>query len=169
MYTKHFLVLACAVALCACSDKADRTPTALASPPVTPARTELAGIVVLSGSDLAPVYLQTGDGLIPLEGNGALPMASVLGAEVRVRGTWDANAALVVETFLVTAVKGLPVFDGILEVLPDGYAIKLMADGSDHLLAAAPAALVAHVGARVWVTDSADPTAIQFGVIVDNQ
>ena len=164
MNSSRLLAFASVVALCACGGSAP-APTGLAgTSPAAPALTELSGTVVLSLTDLAPVSLQTQDGLIPLEGDGAVPMASVIGADVQVRGSWDANPALVVESFLVVAVKGLPAFDGIVESKSDGYALRL-GDGTDHTLADAPADLIAYVGYRVWVTDSPDASTIQFGVI----
>jgi len=164
MNSKPFVALACVLALCACRDQAPAPTAAAHTLPTAPSRTELAGIVVRSGTDISPVYLQMPDALVPLQGGAASPMTSVIGAEVQVRGTWDGNAALIVESFTVTAVNGLPAIDGILEAMTDCYALRLV-DGSVHRLTAAPAELQAHVGARVWVTESADATEVAFGVI----
>ena len=166
MYTRNPLVFAfaCAAALCACNDNHTPAPTAAAAlPAAPPQQTELAGTVVLSGMDMAPIYLRTSDGLTPLEGSVALPMASVIGAVVNVNGTWDTNSALIVTSFVVVGVQGLPAFDGVVEAMPGGYALRL-ADGTDHMLDDAPAALLACVGARVWLTVAPD-ASIAFGVI----
>jgi hypothetical protein len=167
MNSKHLLVLACVAVLGACQDQATpAAPAAVAAPPAAPSRITLAGTVVASNRDITTVFLQTPDALVPLEGSEAIPMTNVLGADVEVRGTWD-GAAVTVESFLVLAVNGNPALDGILESMSDGYAIRLV-DGTRRMLEAAPAELLAHIGARVWVTRSADDAAtIEFGVIQD--
>lgn len=166
MNVKHLAILACTVALCACGDEKGITApnTAAHLPPVAPSRADIAGIVVRGYSDVALVFLQTPDAVIPLQGPAAGPMTSVVGADVRVRGTWDGHTGLIVENFTVLAVKGLPALDGILVATEDGLSLRL-SDGTMHRLEAAPTELMGHIGARVWVTVSPDNSAVEFGVI----
>jgi hypothetical protein len=167
-YSKRLLVFASMAALGACNDRPAPAPTGPAAAPAAPTRTELTGTVLASGRDEAVVYLQTQDGLIALVGNGAIPMMSVDHAQVQVDGSWDANSALIVDSFVVVAVKGQPAFDGILEQMSDGYALRL-ADGTDQQLTDPPKELLIHVGARVWVTQSPDATTLVFGVIQEDR
>ena len=66
--------------------------------------------------------------------------------------------------FTVIAAKGQPVVDGTLA--DDAGALYMVtADGRWHPLGRPPAALHAHVGARVWVAGPLDREPIAFGIV----
>jgi hypothetical protein len=134
----------------------------------TPAITELTGFVVLGESNdgtARTIGLRLQDGAqIALVGSEANPMASVDGAEVRVRGTFDAAPGLVVESFTVISVGGRPALDGIVTEMAESYGL-LLRDGTIYALVAPPAELLEHLGERVWLTGDWDAPPIEFGVI----
>ena len=115
--------------------------------------------------------LSMGDGEVPLSGAGSAGLASVENAEVEVRGLWN-NDTFAVADFLVRRVGGSDVMDGVLialygqEIQGDGlgYALSLTR-GSIVPLADPPAELIAHVGERVWIAESAEGQASAFGII----
>jgi hypothetical protein len=92
-------------------------------------------------------------------------------AEVEVIGTWNADV-LVVNDFLVKRIAGAEVMDGVLTILYDdeletnavGYGI-ILTGGSQIPLHNPPQALLAFVGARVWITTPVDGELSTFGII----
>ena len=170
MFRNRVLVVASALVLGACiSDQSGPTgPVGTGfTPPFASSVVELTGTLVASGEDYAPVSLCCAlqGGLIPLGGNQAILMAGLDGAEVWVRGTWDASPGLIVASFRVLAVDGRAALDGILVQTDSAdYALQL-ADGTVRTLVDPPAELTAEVGARVWVTGGTDDPPVRFGVI----
>lgn len=119
---------------------------------------------------MGAVLLITGDGNdLVLVGTEADNLLSLDGAEVDVRGLWDAGT-LVVSDFLVRRVGGMEVLDGVLTMVVDdqtgdvGYGISLTR-GSYVPLIDPPNELIAHIGQRVWVIDPADGQPWLFGII----
>ncbi|MGI9077251.1 MAG: hypothetical protein ACR2G6_07975 [Gemmatimonadaceae bacterium] len=93
------------------------------------------------------------------------------GAEIWVSGTMTSGAGrplatrrMEVERFVVRAVDGVSVTDGVL--VAEGDAIVLVAsDGKRHRLVTPPSALLSQVGARVWIAGPLDREPSTFGVI----
>jgi hypothetical protein len=162
----------------ACGDAvAPRSPSS--STPISPAQPitiTLTGLVHPSEVDLYPAVLTTTDGQdIPLAGQNANILASLENAGVAVRGQWDAEAAFLVNDFLVLTVGGGKVIDGVLVALYDvasdideviGYGVSPTQGGAPIRLTDAPADLLAHLNQRVWVAlDDGTGAATAFGVI----
>ena len=168
MRRRHLLAPVSAVMLFACSEHSATGPISPANTfPQAPSVAVMTGVIVVSGSDEAgAIFLKESSGaLTMLIGTETDRLASVDGAEVEVRGTWDAPPGLVVESFTVLAVDGRPAIDGVLVYAADQYALQL-ADGSLYELADPPEALTSHIGERLWVTGgAAEDEPIQFGVI----
>ena len=167
MFRPHLLIAALAIALLACTDQ-HASPTGprgiTETPPAPPSFAELQGIVEADGTEGYGVRLRLTDGTtVLLIGSETDRLARVVGADVRVRGTWDAPPGLVVESFLVIAVDGRAASDGVLVQTDDGYALRLR-DGSLHMLPALPEALMELIGARIWLTGIDEPP-VAFGVI----
>lgn len=119
---------------------------------------------------MSPVTLTTSAGNeLALIGTEAGNLVSLDGAEVDVRGLWDADA-LSVSDFLVRRVGGIEVLDGIVTMVVDeetgdvGYGISLTR-GSYVPLIDPPDELIGHLGQRVWVTDPASGQRLVFGII----
>ena len=163
-----------AATACVDSPSAPRTPPA---PPFThpvPSLVTLRGIVnVIARSELAMV-LTTNDGeSISLAGAELLRLESVDGADVEVRGTWDAHAAFLVTDFLVRAVGGVEAMDGVLTTIYAddfdeeflGYGLRLTRSAFVVQLIDPPNELLEYLGERVWVIGGLDGPPSAFGVI----
>ena len=169
MLTNRSFLIASLLAVAACSDEpmGPKSPPSVVQSATTP-RVQLNGIVVLPGSEMAPAYLRVGSDLVPLRGNEAVVITHVEGAQVSVVGTQDSDPGVIVESFQVLAVRGHAVVDGTLELVPGGaYAIRL-ATGALYMIVDAPADLIVHLGARIWLTTSATES-LEFGVIRNTQ
>jgi hypothetical protein len=99
-----------------------------------------------------------------LGGDQCLLLSSLQGADVSIQGSNDLDQGIIVSSFLVLAVGGTAVNDGVLERSDSGYSLRLSADGSMLPLASVPDELVQYVGERLWVHTNDDGTTI-FGVI----
>jgi hypothetical protein len=172
-----FVGVVCLAAAAACNDTA--APNRPASTPTTsadPTVFTITGSVHVTGRGDASLVLMTEDGYeVPLAGEAAARMGRVDGADVEIRGSWNADESFAVSDFLVRKVDGVPVMDGVLMTLDDFvddahtnaalvYAIALTRGGV-ALLSNPPAALTKHLGARVWVANSGDRSPTEFGVI----
>lgn len=164
----------------ACSDSVapGPEPTAAAPAPIAPAGptlVTLSGSVHATGEDLYPAWLSTEDGQdIRLTGENANILVSVDNAGVEVHGRWETDGAnaFFVADFLVKAVNGSAVVDGILiELAPLSvdspvYAIRQTNGGAYIMLFNPPAELLTHLNERIWIAgldELSGPTA--FGVI----
>ena len=169
MLRHRLFALLPAVLLIACNDATTATSpkaTAPALPPVAPAILSYTGVIETSGADLIPLYIRVeGGSRIALAGAETVRLANVVGAEVTLRGTMDAADALIVESFRVVSVAGLEAADGVLVKTADGYALRLLLDGSMLTLIDLPDELKAHVGERVWVAGPTDAAPVLYGVI----
>ena len=136
-------------------------------PPVAPAAVggdTLRGTFVLEGNDPMPAaVLRTANGRVVLD---AAPpaMRALVQLDLRVQGTAEGAGRFRVESFLVRAAGGHAAWDGTLQREDDGFALRL-ADGSLHLLRAAPDAFGGLVGRRLWITETAAQTVSSYGVI----
>ena len=109
-------------------------------------------------------WLRIETGVIRLAGGPVTSLANLAGAEVEVKGTYDAADAFLVSEFAVKMVDGQPAADGILEEVGVGYGLRL-ADGTLRLLVDPPDELTLHVGERVWVAGPEDQTPVAYGVL----
>ena len=166
------LIAAGLVATASCSDTT--TPTSPGTVPQagpTTSQTTLYGTIHLSQIKGSETVLSMGDGDVPLTGAGSAGLASVENAEVEVRGQFNAES-FVVADFLVRRVGGSDVLDGVLIAIYDqeiggdslGYGLSLTR-GSIVPLMDPPAELIAHMGSRVWIAESAEGQASAFGII----
>jgi hypothetical protein len=166
MFRPWMVAAATAFALAAC----DKSPVAPApnhaATPTASAAIDLIGIVGATGpTQIQPVMLTLDDGsTITLTGEAVRPMRSVIGAQTDVRGIRDGVGDFEVSGFLVLAVGGQPAADGMLQQMADGYALQ-RADGTYRAVLNPSAALLAHLGQRVWVTGPEDAPPAAFGVI----
>jgi hypothetical protein len=165
MFRPHLLIAGVAITLLACTDDhtGPTSPPGATGPFPTSSFAELQGFVELNRAEESGIRLRLTDGTtVPLIGFETARLARVDGAEVYVRGTWDAPA-LAVESFVVLAVDGRSASDGILVQTDNGYALRLR-DGSMQELSDVPEALMELVGARIWLTGIDEPP-VAFGVI----
>lgn len=166
----HIIAAATLASVLACSDSEGPTAPGTRSPPTRdappPALATITGRVIVGGStESRTVDIRTEDGtLVRLAGVLAARLATVDGADVVVRGTWDANPGLVVQDFEVTGMHGRPALDGILELTTGGYALRL-ANGELCPVTGLSADVAEYVGARLWVIGSDDDPPAMFGVI----
>ena len=105
-------------------------------------------------------------GVYRLLGSASDALASVQGADVIVRGTFDANGDFVVKEFEVTGMNGRAALDGVLEATDEGFALRL-SDGLLQAVPGLPAACAEHVGQRLWVIGWDYDPPVQCGVIAD--
>jgi hypothetical protein len=166
------LIAACLAATASCNDTAAPTsPGRQAAPP--PALTTLEGVIHLSATKVNGIVLSLDDGEdVILDGTGSANLTNVENADVEVRGQWSGDTFAVAD-FLVRRVDGAEVIDGVVtalhlqdEIEGDviGYALSLTR-GSLVPLMDPPAELIAHVGERVWIAETADGQASAFGII----
>lgn len=138
--------------------------------PVQPAAAAdtLRGVVAVVGSavDEHVVVRPNGGGpAVTALGPQGATLGRLSGAEVWIAGTPAPMRGFHVTRFLVRSVDGAPAIDGTLARRGAGYVIVTTASGAERPVAKPPAALVTHVGARVWITGSLDSGALAFGVI----
>ena len=160
----------------ACSDAVAPPDKPASAPPQAASLISLDGFVHQTTEILGAVSLNTGDGrTISLVGANLTSVAQVDSTEVEVRGTWTSDGAFEVQDFVVRSVEGAPAMDGILvarydqttdiaDPQPIGYDLQLTRGGTISLIDP-PADLLAHVGARVWVTGALDAAPTAFGII----
>lgn len=110
------------------------------------------------------LWLVNGEESTYLVGAGAAPLASIVGAEVEVRGTFDAADGLVVSMFLVRGMKGMPAADGYLEEDHGSYLL-VRVDGSIVEVLDPPLELRENLGKRVWIAGPEGHPPVSFGVI----
>lgn len=165
------LIAACLVASASCSDATAPTSPRRVSVPTT-ALTTLDGVIHLSPTKSNGIVLSLADGgEVTLDGPEAGALTNLENAEVEVSGQWSDDTFLVGD-FLVRQVDGVDVLDGVLlQFFGDeidsnfiGYGLRLTR-GSLVPLMDPPADLIAHVGDRVWVAESADGQTSAFGII----
>jgi hypothetical protein len=170
MKRTHGLFVIAAALVVGCRDaQTPSDPTPRARSIASPNQTLQGTVIANTEQKIYPaLLLQLADGTtIGLDGNEARPLASVLGAQVQVDGQMDGDQAFVVSRFVVLAVGGSPVVDGVLESIADGVYSLLLTGGGARTFVDATPELAEHLGERVWLILSEDdggtPTA--FGVI----
>jgi hypothetical protein len=164
---RHWMVAAATALVLGGCDKSPMAPAPTHATPLTNgAAIDLIGVVSATiPTPLQPVMLTLDDGSsIALTGQVVPAMLSVIGAQVKVNGVAQGGGMFDTYSFVVLAVAGLPAADGVLQKTDDGYALQL-ADGTARPLVNPPAALIAHLGQRVWVSGPQDAPPAAFGVI----
>ena len=158
------------VSLIACSDNPNAS---FAGPldPYRPAPVPPLATTILGRISARPLYEDQAielhgveGGIYRLLGNASDALASVQGADVVVRGTFDANGDFVVQEFEVTGMFGRPALDGGLEATNEGFALRL-SDGLLQEVPGLPDDCAEHVGQRLWVVGWDYDPPVQYGVI----
>jgi len=161
----------------ACSDATAPSAPSSSQPttPLEPSLVVMSGFVHRSDTKVNAVVLSTSEGQdIALAGANAGVLASLENAGVEVRGGWDADGAFQVFDFLVQTVNGAAVIDGFLIAVYEspaenaeliGYAIRPTRGGPEISLIEPSAALLDHLGARIWAAGVSDGAPTAFGVI----
>ena len=155
--------------LIACSDNPNATLSGpfypyAPVPPYSSAATIAGQIGVRLFEDQAIELHGVEGGVYRLLGNASDALASVQGADVVVRGTFDANGDVVVQQFEVTGMYGRSALDGFLEATENGFALRL-SDGLLQPVPGLPADCTEHVGLRLWVIGWDYDPPVQCGVI----
>jgi len=169
MKRSHAVFVLAAAMLIGCSDAEKSTAPSFIPATSTPTSSvTLRGTVILNPNQaINPMFdLRLDDGtLIGLAGADALALNSVVGANIEVVGLEIGDSTVEVQQFLVTAVGGRDVADGILERTESGtYALRLTSGGTLDI--ANPSDdLIAHVGERIWMAADDGGAAQSFGVI----
>jgi hypothetical protein len=156
-----------AAALVGCSDAPSPTQIDLGAKTPTLRPTTVSGTVApnTNGHKGAALMLLQADGTtIGLTGDQAASLYSVVGDDVEVEGLLDETSEMFVEGFLVVAVGGERVFDGVLDQTPDGFILHLT-NGGDRGVIDPSDELQQHLGDRVWLAGSEDSAPTAFGVI----
>jgi len=124
------------------------------------------GTAAVVGAEPRPrvVVRPTSGGSVTIIGSGASALGRVSGAEVVARGVRRDAGTLELSSFSVRSVDGVPAVDGRLTQSGDRLVL-VGADGARRPIVNPPAALRAHVGARVWVSGAPDQEPQAFGVI----
>lgn len=168
MRYQHLSFVVAAATLIGCGDSSE--PTQIARPTITPTSraATLIGTVVQNTTDRsgALLALHQEDGTeTALTGAEAGTMATVIGDDVEVSGTIDDVGQLTVQRFVLLAVGGQQVLDGVLEMTDDGGFTLDLTIGGFMPVADPPTELQQYVGDRVWISGLDGQTPMTFGVI----
>lgn len=128
----------------------------------------VSGVVQLEGVPPAVrAILKTNDRMrVSLSGMATQDLKQVAGATVVVHGLRVSALDIVVRSFVVRSVKGMPAFDGRLENSGDTWSLTLSDGTGVKRLVEMPSAFKVAVGARVWVTMAPNgSTPANYGVI----
>ena len=159
--------LVAALVLAACSANHAHDDLAEDGPPEPPdaAAETVRGVVAVTGADpLTRVLLRRDEGsTTALAGPIADTLRGAVGLEVSVTGRRTA-AGLEGTAVRVLRLERVPATDGRLEIVDDA-AILLTADGRRLRFPAAPAALRALAGRRVWVAGEAGGEPQSWGLL----
>lgn len=167
MRPPYFAFAVAAAALVGCSDKPSPTQIDLGAKTPALRPTTVSGTVVpnTNGHKGAPFMLLQADSTsIGLTGDQAASLSSVVGDQVEVDGLLDETSEMLVERFLVVAVGGERVLDGILDRTPDGFILHLTYGGDRGVMDPSDD-LQQHIGDRVWLAGPEDGAPTSFGVI----
>lgn len=167
MRGSYFSIAIAAAVLVGCSDTPSPTQVALSPATSSPRLVTVSGTVTVNSAGYkgAALMLQQDDGsTIGLTGDQAAAMYSIVNDQVEVDGQIDETSMMLVQRFIVTSVGGQPVIDGVLDLTPDGFILRLTRGGDVGVMGPSDD-LQQHIGDRVWLAgpDDAPPTA--FGVI----
>jgi hypothetical protein len=170
MQRSLILMAAAVFSLVACTDVPKSAITAPNDPrqPIlpTPSTLTLSGRISVTGlvDYDRKIELWDGSELYRLVGSQSSALASVDGADVVVRGTFDANPGFVVEEFQVTGMLGRPALDGVLEAIDEGFALRL-SDGSLRVVPTLTSECAEFIGNRLWIIGFEEGSEVVFGRI----
>ena len=126
------------------------------------------GVVTLVGTGAAKqVVLRTigGASTVTLSGMATNGLAQLAGTEIMVRGLKTSPRDIVVLSYVVRAVGGIPAWDGVLQLTGGQWMLRLT-EGGFKKVANVPEVLRSRPGARIWMSirsGSSRPEA--FGAI----
>jgi hypothetical protein len=165
MMRPYMLFIALLIVGCARRHEGGTPPSTTSTGSVAQATDTARGIVAVTGTDRSMhVVLRQSDGKsIELAGPDRDAVGRASGADVWVTGALDTRGVLTIRQFAVRSVDGEPSIDGVL-ASEGGRLVLVTPDGARHAIAHAPAALLDHVGARVWITNI-ERGPVAFGVL----
>jgi hypothetical protein len=168
MRRTHLSLAIATAALVGCSDSPSTTQIATAERTAfSPRDTTVSGTVIpnTDGHKGATLVLLTADGTtIGLSGDQAAALNAVINAQVEVDGLLDEAAEIAVKRFVVLAVGGEPVSDGVLDLM-DGSFVLHLTKGGDRPVLDPSAELQQNLGARIWIAGPDDGSPTAFGII----
>jgi hypothetical protein len=125
------------------------------------------GIIEIRG-DAPRVVLKTADRrTVNLSGIATEGIEELGGADVVVRGLKISTQDIVVKSYVVRSMKGVPAYDGRLEQSGAGWILTLTDNRGVMKLSAVPPLLQQAVGARVWITTAPNSNVpVMYGMIV---
>lgn len=127
------------------------------------------GVVALSGSapgTRAVLMVDGGRTTVALTGIGVEGLSALVGAEVVVRGMRVSPRDIVVSAYMVRAVKGFAVLDGVLRKNERGaFSLELTDKSGTRPLSAVPPLLQPAVGSRIWIDVNNGARPQTYGVI----
>ncbi len=126
----------------------------------------LRGVVSLVGSGpTKQVVLRANGVIVTLSGMATNGLAQLAGTEITVRGLKTSPRDVVVLSYVVRAVGGVPAWDGVLQG-SDGQWVLRLTEGGIKRFTSMPDVLRSRPGARVWISarnGSSKPEA--YGVV----
>lgn len=151
----------CTAVLLACRPPETKPAVTNAQPA---ANDTLRGTFVLEGSDPFPMaVMNTSSGRVVVGGASA-GMLKLSQLDLWLRGTRTSANRFQVTDYRVRGAGGAKAWDGILRGGPTGFRLELD-DGSSRDIRGAPSSFGQLTGSRVWVTESADGTLRQYGLL----
>ena len=169
MKRSQYLMATALASLVACTD----IPNAAVTAPRDPRQPDsgsssmtLSGRISVTGLPGYDRKIELWDGaeLYRLVGSQSSALASVDGADVVVRGTFEADPGFVVEEFQVTGMLGRPALDGVLVATDEGFALRLN-DGSLRAVENLTSECADFIGSRLWVIGFEKGSEVVFGRI----
>jgi hypothetical protein len=165
----RFLTLMAVLSLAGCAWSSDNPCSEVVGSPAPVERASSTAVVsgritVSFVGDNRVVRIQDADsGVFEVVGSQVGALASVADGDVVARGTVDARPGLAVEEFQVIGMHGRQALDGVLEMTPGGFGLRL-ADGALREVPGLTVRCAQYVGLRVWVVGW-DDFDLSFGVI----
>lgn len=127
------------------------------------------GVIRLLGSEPArqPVLQVAGETApMMLSGMATSGLQRLEGADVVVLGLQVSPRDIVVAEYIVRGMKGVPAYDGVLQVGESGYALVLSDGSGSKRFASLPEPLRGLSGARVWIAvPEGDAAPRAYGII----
>jgi len=167
MRGSHLSLAIAAAVLVGCNDTPSPTQVASNAAPPAQRMATISGTVAPNSDGhkgTALMLVQDDGSTIGLTGDQAAAMYAVVSDQVEVDGQLDETGEMFVQRFIVTAVGGQPVLDGVLDLTADGWLIRLTR-GGDRGVMDPTDDLQQHIGDRIWIALPDDAVPTGFGVI----
>jgi len=135
--------------------------------PVEEAETVTGRVRVAGSTPLERVLVEPdepGAGALEIAGDLRPELKRLSGAKVRVTGTLSPAERLLASEYVILEISGHKPVVGTLEV-EAGEASVVDAEGGRWRLRGAPAELMAHEGAKIWVVLNTDGVVTGYGII----